>query len=798
MNHSSRKNWHYEDDCHRSEDNSKDRYRCNEKYSSRKEYSDDHRDSYRSDRTRQRGRSQERRQYYREREHSREPTNPRERRRSRERSCSRERNYHDYSSYKTDRNYRDYPSYSDKRNPSYSDKRNPSSSSHPYKRYESSKDHFQREYSERETESIQKDWPRATSLFDNDKHSFHDNNSDNPNFKANRVTNIQNCHFEWILTEDPVLDSSVPQNKYEYFTCTTVTTDPRRFNNCIEAENSIQTKRSHKLKETLFEIDDSCCPTNLPPSIIYCKGLRQEMTKIQVYSLFEDFSIPIKSVELLINVETRKFEGKASIEFQERLCPIKFDQIKKGLQERKSGIEIFYDVDRGYWDRSKRKLKEELAKKRATTSTSYGRGLNGEEKSNERGGWNQHSDMNSSGSIGEGWQDPHSSCSKDSFKRDSGVSNWHQNNKVPSIHCLRLEGIRNISTNDLKHSFQPNQIKSIFVINNCIHIEFESKSHCDQIIVSLNDSFIMGHKLALSYVQFNQKDRENFVDLSNSTSITVPSLNNKDRVAERNTSRHSPQDSWNFFEKSKSLFSSEEFSKIVKEISQISYNPTNYEPKRTDKEEVDEVKPESPPLKEPSAGPSSRHLPYKVAKEYFCSSKPPSLILDTSDDKRQRISTLKFMIESQSSSQQLALRTKRLKLAKSSIHAMGIFAMEPIESQSFVIEYIGELVRNHVADLREKFLYEKYRDASSYLFRLDREQVVDATTKGNLSRFMNHSCDPTCTARIINLNGRKRICIYARKDISIGQEITYDYKFPIEAIKIPCFCGATNCRGTLN
>ena len=32
----------------------------------------------------------------------------------------------------------------------------------------------------------------------------------------------------------------------------------------------------------------------------------------------------------------------------------------------------------------------------------------------------------------------------------------------------------------------------------------------------------------------------------------------------------------------------------------------------------------------------------------------------------------------------------------------------------------------------------------------------------------------------------------------MGEEITYDYKFPIEDDKIPCLCGAPNCRGTLN
>jgi histone-lysine N-methyltransferase SETD1 len=32
------------------------------------------------------------------------------------------------------------------------------------------------------------------------------------------------------------------------------------------------------------------------------------------------------------------------------------------------------------------------------------------------------------------------------------------------------------------------------------------------------------------------------------------------------------------------------------------------------------------------------------------------------------------------------------------------------------------------------------------------------------------------------------------------QEITYDYKFPIEPdhMKIPCMCGSARCRGFLN
>lgn len=34
--------------------------------------------------------------------------------------------------------------------------------------------------------------------------------------------------------------------------------------------------------------------------------------------------------------------------------------------------------------------------------------------------------------------------------------------------------------------------------------------------------------------------------------------------------------------------------------------------------------------------------------------------------------------------------------------------------------------------------------------------------------------------------------------IEVGEELCYDYKFPIEEEKIPCHCGAENCRGTMN
>ncbi|KAG1822369.1 hypothetical protein EV424DRAFT_1472179 [Suillus variegatus] len=146
---------------------------------------------------------------------------------------------------------------------------------------------------------------------------------------------------------------------------------------------------------------------------------------------------------------------------------------------------------------------------------------------------------------------------------------------------------------------------------------------------------------------------------------------------------------------------------------------------------------------------------------------------------------------------QLQTRKKHLRFARSPIHDWGLYAMERIARGEMVIEYVGEIIRAQVADKREK-VYERQGIGSSYLFRIDEDLVVDATKKGNLGRLINHSCDPNCTAKIITINGEKKIVIYAKQDIELGDEITYDYHFPIEQDKIPCLCGSAKCRGYLN
>lgn len=103
-----------------------------------------------------------------------------------------------------------------------------------------------------------------------------------------------------------------------------------------------------------------------------------------------------------------------------------------------------------------------------------------------------------------------------------------------------------------------------------------------------------------------------------------------------------------------------------------------------------------------------------------------------------------------------------------------------------------------------------------FLCRLDKEDIIDATRRGGMARFMNHCCEPNAYARVIitttpslasssspsvepaSVVEEKHIIIIAARDIQEGEEVTYDYKFPIEDSKLKCYCGASCCGGFMN
>ncbi|KAL8849275.1 MAG: hypothetical protein Q9221_005745 [Calogaya cf. arnoldii] len=149
---------------------------------------------------------------------------------------------------------------------------------------------------------------------------------------------------------------------------------------------------------------------------------------------------------------------------------------------------------------------------------------------------------------------------------------------------------------------------------------------------------------------------------------------------------------------------------------------------------------------------------------------------------------------------QLKKRKKPVKFERSAIHNWGLYAIENIAANDMIIEYVGEKVRQQVADMRER-QYLKSGIGSSYLFRIDENTIIDATKRGGIARFINHSCTPNCTAKIITVDRSKRIVIYALRDIDQDEELTYDYKFEREwgsDDRVPCLCGSSGCKGFLN
>lgn len=60
-----------------------------------------------------------------------------------------------------------------------------------------------------------------------------------------------------------------------------------------------------------------------------------------------------------------------------------------------------------------------------------------------------------------------------------------------------------------------------------------------------------------------------------------------------------------------------------------------------------------------------------------------------------------------------------------------------------MVEYVGEIVGQRVADKRENEYQSgrklQYKSAC-YFFRIDKEHIIDATHKGGIARFVNHSC----------------------------------------------------------
>uniref|UniRef100_A0AAY4E8H8 Euchromatic histone-lysine N-methyltransferase 2 n=1 Tax=Denticeps clupeoides TaxID=299321 RepID=A0AAY4E8H8_9TELE len=138
----------------------------------------------------------------------------------------------------------------------------------------------------------------------------------------------------------------------------------------------------------------------------------------------------------------------------------------------------------------------------------------------------------------------------------------------------------------------------------------------------------------------------------------------------------------------------------------------------------------------------------------------------------------------------------RLQLYRTEKMGWGVRALQDIPQGSFICEYVGELISDAEADVRED---------DSYLFDLDNKDgevyCIDARYYGNISRFINHLCDPNIIpVRVFMLHQDlrfPRIAFFSSRDILTGQELGFDYGdrfWDIKSKYFTCQCGSEKCK----
>lgn len=125
----------------------------------------------------------------------------------------------------------------------------------------------------------------------------------------------------------------------------------------------------------------------------------------------------------------------------------------------------------------------------------------------------------------------------------------------------------------------------------------------------------------------------------------------------------------------------------------------------------------------------------------------------------------------------------------------GLRANTNMKPGEFVFEYIGEVIEEKTFR-RRMIQYDQEGIKHFYFMSLTKGEFVDATKKGNLGRFCNHSCNPNCFVDKWVVGDKLRMGIFAERKIMAGEELVFNYNVDrYGADPQPCYCGEPNCSG---
>jgi [histone H3]-lysine36 N-trimethyltransferase len=104
----------------------------------------------------------------------------------------------------------------------------------------------------------------------------------------------------------------------------------------------------------------------------------------------------------------------------------------------------------------------------------------------------------------------------------------------------------------------------------------------------------------------------------------------------------------------------------------------------------------------------------------------------------------------------------------------GIRANSVIPAHTFIYEYVGEVIEENA--FRERMHdYDEQGIKHFYFMMIQQGEYIDATKKGGIGRFLNHSCAPNCYVDKWVVGTKLRMGIFADRNIQAGEELTFDY-----------------------
>ncbi|XP_022217095.2 probable histone-lysine N-methyltransferase set-23 [Drosophila obscura] len=145
----------------------------------------------------------------------------------------------------------------------------------------------------------------------------------------------------------------------------------------------------------------------------------------------------------------------------------------------------------------------------------------------------------------------------------------------------------------------------------------------------------------------------------------------------------------------------------------------------------------------------------------------------------------------------------------------GVRTKVNIPCGAFICEYAGEILT--ISEAKRRLAINEKLGLMNYVLVLNeytetddcREEkrqvtIVDPSQRGNIGRYINHSCEPNCQIAAVRIDCPiPKICIFAARNILAQEELSFHYGGEDHHVEDqasdskPCLCAADSCAGVM-